>query len=123
MCGAFQQTRAVYCLLLVGGVLLDAAVLIEKPQPFSVVRTQSVEVEVAVDESALLRGAMAYLELDGRYISEVPVPHISFILSDEQGMSEGIHNVTVVIQRPSSSDDPAAPSDSSSPLVICLGDR
>jgi hypothetical protein len=63
---------------------------IERPQHHSVVRTQSVQIEIINEGPA----HFAILELDGRKIAEFRERHISLILADEQGMSEGIHNVT-----------------------------
>eukprot|EP00291_Cryptomonas_curvata_P001168 CAMPEP_0172196280 /NCGR_PEP_ID=MMETSP1050-20130122/26725_1 /TAXON_ID=233186 /ORGANISM="Cryptomonas curvata, Strain CCAP979/52" /LENGTH=206 /DNA_ID=CAMNT_0012872535 /DNA_START=116 /DNA_END=732 /DNA_ORIENTATION=- len=63
---------------------------IERPRHHSVVRTQSVQIEI-VNEGP---SHFAILELDGRKIAEFQERHISLILADEQGMTEGIHNIT-----------------------------
>jgi hypothetical protein len=68
----------------------SASMKIERPRHHSVVRTQSVQIEVINEGPA----HFAILELDGRKIAEFRERHVSLILADEQGMNEGIHNVT-----------------------------
>ena len=63
---------------------------IERPQHHSVVRTQSVQIDLHNDGEV----ANTILELDGREISHVGERRMSIILADEQGMTEGIHNIT-----------------------------
>ena len=69
---------------------VKTAFVIRSPIAGSVVRTQSVQVELESDELY----ETTFLELDGKKVFETSEQRVSLILADEQGMSEGVHNIT-----------------------------
>jgi hypothetical protein len=63
---------------------------IQRPRHHSVVRTQSVQIELDSNEHV----EKSTIELDGKLVFETEEERISLILADEQGMTEGVHNIT-----------------------------
>eukprot|EP00961_Rhodomonas_salina_P066459 892690-Rhodomonas_salina.1 len=71
------------------------SVEILKPSHESVVRRQSVEIEVAILSMAVPAEGFGRLIIDGFHFSDVRQPHVSFIVADERVMGEGVHTLQV----------------------------
>ncbi len=77
----------------------DPAVEILKPPHQSVVRRQSVEIEVAIHSMQVPMHGFGRLSIDGIHFSDVTRPHLSFIVADERVMAEGVHTLQVSLFR------------------------
>ncbi len=91
----------VFWLLLLHDALLAAQYNVEflKPSHESVVRRQSVEIEVAIHGLQVPSEGFGRLTIDGLHFSDVTRPHLSFIVADERVMAEGVHTLQVSLFR------------------------
>jgi hypothetical protein len=77
---------------------------IHQPQHLSVVRRQSVELDVESNFLDAAEHGSLWIYVDGRIVSQVRQSRISIILADEDTIQEGVHEVRAVFKEASGHD-------------------